>query len=61
MLSESETPVIPKPNISIKPPKSSKTKIHNKMAPDEVTTMLENLRVEMIALKSYVVDQVYIM
>ena len=52
---------MPKPNISIKPPKSSKTKIHNKMAPDEVTTMLENLRVEMIALKSYVVDQVYIM
>ena len=31
------------------------------MAPDEVTTMLENLRAEMIALKSYAVDQVYIM
>ena len=31
------------------------------MAPDEVTTMLENLRAEMIALKSYVVDQVHIM
>ena len=52
---------MPKPNISIKSLKSSKTKIPNEMAPDEVTTMLENLRVEMIALKSFAGDQVYIM
>ena len=46
LLNESETTVIPKPNNSIKPPKCSKTQ----MAPEEVTTILENLRVEMIAL-----------
>ena len=57
-LSESETPVMPKPNNSIKSPNHSKTQIPDKIAPKEV---LENLRVEMIALKSFVVDQIYIM
>ena len=38
LLSESETPVMPKVNISIKSPKHSKTQITDKMAPEELTS-----------------------
>ena len=61
LLNKSETPVMPKPNNSIKSPKCSKTQISDKMAPEEITTILEKLRVEMIALKSFADDQIYIM
>ena len=60
-IKESETPVIPKPNNSIKSPKRSKIQISDKMAPQELTTILENVRAKMIALKSVVVDQIYFM
>ena len=46
LLNESGTPVMPKPNNSIKSPNCSKTQIPDKMAPEEV---LENLCAEMIA------------
>ena len=52
---------MPKSNNSIKSPKRPKTQIPNKIAPEEVTTSLENLHAEMIALKSFVIDQICIM
>ena len=61
MLNESETPVMPKPSNSIKSPKRSKTQIPNEMVRKEIATILGNLRTEMIALKAFVVDQIYIM
>ena len=48
-LNESETPVIPKPNTTIKSPNRYKTQIPYIMASEEV---LEKLRAEIIALKS---------
>ena len=61
LLNESEIPVMPKPNYSIRSQKRSKTQIPNKMAPEEITTILENSHPEIIALKSFDVDQIYIM
>ena len=61
LLNESEIPVMPRPNYSIKSPKCSKTQIPDKMAPEEITAIVENLRVEMIALKSLDVDRICIM
>ena len=52
---------MPRPNYSIKSPKCSKTQIPDKMAPEEITTIVENLHVEMIALKSLDVDRICIM
>ena len=49
---------MPKPNNSIGSPNRSQTQIPDKMAPEKV---LKKLRAEMIALKSFVVDQIYIM
>ena len=49
LLNKSETPVRPKSNNSTKSPKHSKTQIDDKIAPEEVTIILENLRAEMIA------------
>ena len=48
---------MPKPNNSIKSRNLSKAHTPDKMVPEKV---LENLRAEMIALKSFVVDQIYI-
>ena len=48
---------MPKPNSSIKSRNLSKAHTPDKMVPEKV---LENLRAEMIALKSFVVDQIYI-
>ena len=61
LLNESETPVMRKPNNSIKSSKRSKTKISDKIVPEEVTTVLENLREEMLglkSLKSFFVEQI---
>ena len=63
LLNESETPVIPKAKIKQLnqiPNMRSTTQIPDKMAPEEVTTVLENLRAEMKALKSFVVHQISI-
>ena len=49
---------MPKPNNSIWSPNRSQTQIPDKMAPEKV---LKKSRAEMIALKSFVVDQIYIM
>ena len=49
LLNKSETPVKPKSNNSTNSPKHSKTQIDDKIAPEEVTIILENLRAEMIA------------
>ena len=56
LLNESETPVMRKPNNSIKSSKHS-----DKIVPEEVTTVLENLREEMLglkSLKSFFVEQI---
>ena len=61
LLNESETPVMRKPNNSIKSSKRSKTKISDKIVPEEVATVLENLRAEMLglkSLKSFFVEQI---
>ena len=58
LLNESETPVMPKANNSIKSPNRSKAQILYKMVPEQV---LENLLAEMITLKSFFVDKIYIM
>ena len=50
LLNKSETPVRPKSNNLTKSPKHSKTQIDDKkIAPEEETIILENLRAEMIA------------
>ena len=52
---------LPKPNNAIKSLICSKTQIPDEIAPEKVTTIFENLGAEMIALKSFVVGQIYIM
>lgn len=50
----------PKSNNSIKSLKRSKTQIPDEMTPEELTTILENLLAEIVALESFVVDKIYI-
>ena len=52
---------MPKPNNSIKSLERCKTQILDKMVPEEITVIFENLYTEMIALKSFNADQIYIM
>ena len=52
---------MPKPNNSIKSLERCKTQILDKMVPEEITVIFENLYTKMIALKSFNADQIYIM
>ena len=52
---------MPKPNNSIKFQNCSKRQSLDGIAPEEVIPILENVHVEMIVLKSFIVDHTYIM
>ena len=61
LFNESKAHVMPKPNNSIKFQNCSKRQSLDGIAPEEVIPILENVHVEMIVLKSFIVDHTYIM
>ena len=61
LLNESKAHVMPKQNNSIKFPNRSKRQSLDEIAPEEVIPILENVHVEMIVLKSFIVDYTHIM